>query len=245
MAQIILKDASVTIPIYDYSAKKILRAWSPLGRSASSSTNNQKVKALKDVSLELRAGTRLGIIGPNGAGKTTLLRLLSGVYSPSSGTIMRSGNISSLLDMSFGIEPFLTGRESIELRGRILGISPAEIRRNMEEIVDFSGLEEFIDLPTRVYSSGMLIRLAFSIVTSLKPEILIMDEWLSVGDAEFKARAETRLNDLVSRTEILVLASHSRNLIESTCNQVLQLDKGAVFMLGEPKPTCDSYFGPR
>lgn len=242
MAEITLRNVAVTIPIYDYSAQKIIRKLRFRARP-NAQAPVKSVRALQNLDLDIPSGTRLGVIGPNGAGKSTLLRLLTGVYSPTEGSISRSGQVASLLDMSFGIEPDLTGRESIELRASILGISAKKIRANMDEIVEFSGLGQFIDLPTRTYSSGMFIRLAFSIVTSLEPEILVMDEWLSVGDSDFRTRAERRLEELVSKTDILVLASHSRDLIESTCNVVLYLERGRIAGLGAPQETCSQYFG--
>lgn len=242
MAEILLRHAGVDIPVYDYSAQKLLKAIRLKKKDLTPGPAIQSVTALQDLTLDLVSGDRLGIIGPNGAGKSTLLRVLSGVYVPTSGSITRVGNVSSLLDLSFGIEPELTGRESIELRGKILGIPRKVLRGISEEIITFSGLGSFIDLPTRTYSSGMFIRLAFSIVTALRPEILIMDEWLSVGDEDFRSRAETKLKELVAQTEILILASHSRELVEKSCTKVLYLERGRVIALGSPHEVCNLYF---
>lgn len=246
MAGIELSRASVSIPVYDYSARKLLRArWSHLGARGNRS-RVRHVAALQNLSMTLRDGDRLGIVGKNGSGKTTLLRMLSGVYSPTGGKITTSGKIVSLLDISFGIEPDLTGRESIDLRASILGTPRSQITGIKDEIIEFSGLGEFIDMPTRTYSSGMLLRLAFSIVTSVSPEILIMDEWLSVGDQDFQTKAEERLRSLVASTRIVVVASHSRSLIESTCNRALFLEDGQGKLFGSPESVCSAYFdGPK
>lgn len=242
VAEIELSNVGVSIPVYDYSARKLFK--SVRNRSVDRKTHGKqrRVDALQDISFRLRDGDRLGIIGQNGAGKSTLLRVLSGVYSPTHGTITTNGKINSLLDISFGIEPDLTGRESIALRSSLLGLSRTEVVSRLGEIISFSGLGEFIDLPTRTYSSGMFVRLAFSIATVLEPEILIMDEWLSVGDESFKAKAEQRLQALVDSTSIVVIASHSRHLIESTCNRALLLEGGRVSLDAPPKEVCSAYF---
>jgi lipopolysaccharide transport system ATP-binding protein len=201
------------------------------------------IEALKNLDLEISAGDRLGIMGHNGSGKSTLLRLLSGIYEPSSGMIERSGSIASLVDISLGINAESTGRENIFLRGKLMGLSKKEIDEKIEEIVAFSELGAYINLPVRTYSSGMLLRLAFSVATSIRADIIIMDEWLSVGDEAFADRAEARLNELVDDSEILVIASHSRDLIEKTCNRVLWLEHGLVKMLGDTKEVTEAYFG--
>lgn len=243
MAELQLINVSVDIPVYDYSARKLLKSFRNRRIDRVVHDKQRLVSALRDISIDLKHGDRLGIVGPNGAGKTTLLRVLSGVYSPTSGQILSSGKVSSLLDITFGIEPDLTGRESIYLRAGILGLSRKQVVGRVDEIVEFSGLGEFIDMPTRTYSSGMFVRLAFSIATILNPEILIMDEWLSVGDEGFKAKAEQRLQQLVSSTSILILASHSRHLIERSCNKILWLESGEVRMFGLPDQVCEAYFG--
>lgn len=229
----------VEIPIYDYSARRLTKT----RFNRQGNVEKSVVPALRDISLRLCEGDRLGIVGPNGAGKTSLLRLLAGIYAPTKGVIRREGKITSLLDVSFGIEPDLTGRESILLRGAILGIPRKEIVERMSEITEFSGLGKFIDLPTRTYSSGMFLRLAFSISIMLSPEILIMDEWLSVGDAEFQKRAGEKLLEIVGGTPIMVIASHSRELIQSNCNRAIWIENGAVRGEGSPEEICGLYFG--
>ena len=183
------------------------------------------------------------MLGHNGAGKSTLLRLLSGVYEPSSGRAEIKGEIGSLIDVSFGIDPEASGRENIYLRGALLGLTRAEIKAKLDEIIDFSELGDFIDMPVRTYSSGMHLRLAFSVSTIIRPEILLMDEWLSVGDEGFRVRAEARMNELVESTHILVIASHSRELVRDTCNRAIWLEHGKIKMDGTPEEVTQAYFG--
>jgi lipopolysaccharide transport system ATP-binding protein len=203
------------------------------------------VRALSDVSLELQDGDRIGLVGHNGAGKSTLLRVLSGVFVPTGGTAIIEGSVGSLIDVSLGINPEASGRENIFLRGALLGLSKAEVKEKFEEIVEFSELGEFIEMPMRTYSSGMQLRLAFAVSTIVRPEILLMDEWLSVGDEGFKAKASERLTTVVDASKILVLASHSRELLEKVTNKVLWLEHGEVKMLGPSSEVLDAYFGPK
>jgi lipopolysaccharide transport system ATP-binding protein len=201
------------------------------------------IEALKNLDLEISAGDRLGIMGHNGSGKSTLLRLLSGIYEPSSGEIERSGSIASLVDISLGINAESTGRENIFLRGKLMGLSKKEIDEKIGEIIEFSELGDYINLPVRIYSSGMLLRLAFSVSTSITADILIMDEWLSVGDGAFAERASKRLRELVDSSEILVIASHTRSLIEETCNKVVWLEHGVIKKVGTVDEIVPEYFG--
>jgi lipopolysaccharide transport system ATP-binding protein len=245
MASIILSKASVEIPVFNSSSRSftntVLSAATG-GMITSHKGRHVSIRALSDVDLQINPGDRLGIIGSNGAGKSTLLRLLAGIYEPTSGSALRDGSISSLVDISFGINPDNTGRENITLRGKLMGLSQREITKKMDEIIEFSELGDYINLPVRTYSSGMLLRLAFSVATSISADILIMDEWLSVGDEAFADRAQARLNDLVAKSEILIIASHKKALIESTCNQVLWLDHGLVRSFGPTKDIVDNYF---
>jgi lipopolysaccharide transport system ATP-binding protein len=184
------------------------------------------IRALSDITIDLKDGDRLGIIGHNGAGKSTLLRVLAGVYPPTRGTYSRSGTIGSLLDPMLGMEMDATGYENIFLRGMILGWSRRDVVRLTPDIAEFSGLGDYLEMPARTYSTGMLMRLGFSIATAIHCEILLMDEWLSVGDADFQQQAEERLRAVVANTGILVLASHSPGLISRECNAVLELCHG-------------------
>jgi lipopolysaccharide transport system ATP-binding protein len=186
------------------------------------------VHALNDISFDLRAGDRLGIMGHNGAGKTTLLRVLSGAYPPTAGTRTCEGRIATLLDPSLGIEPEATGYENIMLRGLMMRVGRAQMRRIRDDIAEFCELGDFLQMPVRTYSSGMKLRLALAIVTSVPADILLMDEWLSVGDQSFQPKAEARMRNLVAQSGILVLASHSRELIGRECTRSIMLQQGSV-----------------
>ena len=201
------------------------------------------VKGLQNINLSIKAGERVGLIGHNGAGKTTLLRVLSGIYAPTEGEAIINGECVSLINISLGIDPEATGRENIKLRSAMIGFTPKETKERMEEIIDFSGLGDFIDMPFRTYSSGMQLRLAFAVSTSIRPQILILDEWLSTGDEEFRHRAEKRMQEVVDSTDILILASHSRQLLMENCNRVVWLEHGSVKMDGEPDIVLKGYFG--
>jgi lipopolysaccharide transport system ATP-binding protein len=230
MARIRLDGVSVDLPVFgahSRSLKNRLISAATGGRLAKES-GVTCVRALTNVSLELFPGDRVGLWGHNGAGKTTLLRVLAGAYAPTSGSVSIDGNVTSLIDLALGMEPEATGFENIALRLMMMGRSPRLAETLADEVQAFSGLGEFLDLPIRTYSSGMLMRLAFAISTAVKPEILLMDEWLSVGDEEFLAKAEARLEHLLESTQILVLASHSRELLERRCNRVLHLEHGVV-----------------
>src|SRR5690606_13962609 len=201
------------------------------------------VSGLDNISLSFREGDRIGLIGHNGSGKTTLLRVLSGIYIPTQGEAVIDGACISLINISLGIDPDATGYENIRLRAAMMGMSPKEVAGKLEGIAAFSGLGDFLDVPFRTYSSGMQLRLAFATSTAISPEILIMDEWLSTGDENFKERANKRMAELVGSTKILILASHSRQLLTSNCNRVIWLDHGQVKMDGEPEDVLTAYFG--
>ena len=230
MTVISLKNTSVSFPIYgagSASLKKTLTA-SVTGGRLGQETGVRVVHALSGINLELKSGDRLGLTGHNGAGKSTLLRLLAGVYEPSSGDFVRQGTVASLIDPSLGIEPDATGLENIMLRGLVMGLSRREVENLTGDICDFSGLGEYVSMPVRTYSTGMMMRLAFSISTSMQADILLMDEWLSVGDADFTEKAEKRMREVVAKSGILVLASHSSDLIAKECNRVVHLEHGRI-----------------
>lgn len=191
------------------------------------------VTALQDVSFTLEAGDRLGLVGPNGAGKTTLLKLLYGIYEPSAGAVTINGQVDALFNIGLGFRREATGRRNIVLRGLISGWTTEEIASRMDEIITFSELGDFIDLPFKSYSQGMAARLAFSIATSFEPEILLMDEWISAGDPSFQEKSKARMREMTAKAGIIVLASHNHNLLKSTCNKVLELEQGKVKYFGE------------
>jgi lipopolysaccharide transport system ATP-binding protein len=201
------------------------------------------IRALDKLSFNLQDGDRVGLVGHNGAGKSTLLRALSRVYAPTSGAAVIQGDVGSLIDISLGINPEATGRENIFIRGALLGFSKQEIESHLDSVIEFSELGDFIEMPVRTYSSGMHLRLAFAVSTVVRPEILLMDEWLSVGDENFKLKAEGRLAELVDATKILVIASHSRELIETSCNRAIWLEHGKIKMDGTATEVCAAYFG--
>ena len=246
MALIDFQNVCVDFPIYNAngrSLKKRLIQVATGGQLGADPQGRVVVRALEDLSFTLKDGDRVGLLGHNGAGKSTLLRLSSGVYEPSAGVARIEGEIGSLIDISLGIDPEATGRENIFLRGGLLGMTRREISNRIDEIIDFSELGDFVDMPLRTYSTGMHLRLAFAVSTIVRPEILLMDEWLSVGDEGFKHKAEKRLTELVESTSILVIASHSRDLVMHTCNRVIWLEHGKIRMDGDPNSVCHAYFG--
>lgn len=205
------------------------------------SARMREVTALRDVSFSLSSGDRLGLVGSNGSGKTTLLKVLYGVYPPSSGAVQVNGRVDALFNIGLGFRPEATGRRNIELRGLINGWSADEIAERMEDIIEFSELGDFIDMPFKSYSQGMAARLAFSVATNLDPEILLMDEWIGAGDPPFQEKARERMNGLAERAGIIVLASHNHQLLKKTCNKVLMLDKGRVNYFFETIDEFDDY----
>lgn len=245
MASIQFIQAGVEIPIFNANSRSLktrLMQIATGGTLTADQSGHVVVRALHDLNFQLADGDRVGLVGHNGAGKSTLLRVLSGVYTPTHGQVHLQGQVASLIDVSLGIDHEATGRENIFLRGALLGLSKKEINTKLDEIIEFSELGDFIDMPVRTYSSGMHLRLAFSVSTVIRPEILLMDEWLSVGDEGFKHKAEARMAELVESTKILVIASHSRHLIEKTCNRVLWLEHGVIKMDGPPADVCGAYF---
>jgi ABC-type polysaccharide/polyol phosphate transport system ATPase subunit len=235
MAFITLDSVSVDFPIYNMSArslkKKLLR-FSTGGVLSRDSRECVVVKALTDVSFHLQDGDRVGLIGHNGAGKSTLLRVLSHIYEPTSGTILSEGKISTLLDTMLGIEMESTGYENIMLRGLLLGLTRKEIRSKMDEIAQFTELGDYLSVPIRTYSKGMLTRLAFAVATCIQPEILLLDEVIGAGDSAFLEKARQRLNNLIAKSNIVVLASHSNEIIKALCNKVIIMKAGQVEKFG-------------
>jgi lipopolysaccharide transport system ATP-binding protein len=246
MAQIKFEDVSIEIPIFNATGRsltsKILEVATG-GKLDADPNGRVTVRALSNISFELNDGDRVGLVGHNGAGKSTMLRALSGVYAPSKGKAIISGETGSLIDISLGINPEATGRENVFVRGQLLGLTKKEIAERYDEIVEFAELGDFMEMPVRTYSSGMHLRLAFAVSTVVRPEILLMDEWLSVGDENFKHKAEHRLTEMVDATKILAIASHSRELIEKVCNRVIWLEHGQVKMDGSVAEVLPAYFG--
>lgn len=245
MTHLHLNHVTLDYPVLSQSSRKLSRQLIRMatgGQLDRSESGRVTVRALTDISARLEVGDRVGLIGHNGSGKSTLLRVLGGIYSPTEGTVNRAGVVGSLLDISLGMSMDATGRENIYLRGALQGLTRREVDRLVPGIIEFSELGDFIELPMRTYSSGMLLRLAFSVSTVLSPDILLMDEWLAVGDEAFQSKAEQRLHEVVSRTSILVIASHSANLIRNQCNRVLFLEHGQLIADGTPDEVLPLYF---
>lgn len=197
--------------------------------------------AIRDVSLEVPSGSTFGLIGHNGSGKSTLLRLMAGIHQPTSGQVTTRGRISALLELGSGFHPDLTGRENIYLNGAMLGIAKKEMRRNVDDIVEFAGLQEFIDQPVKVYSSGMYVRLGFAVSVHVEPEILLVDEVMAVGDEEFQRRCLEHMYRLRRDGVTIVFVSHGLSLVETMCENVAWLDHGRLVELGPAAEVCQNY----
>ncbi|OQW46790.1 MAG: hypothetical protein A4S09_02465 [Proteobacteria bacterium SG_bin7] len=203
--------------------------------------DKEEILALKDINLQINEGERVGIIGFNGAGKSTLLKVIAGILKPSLGHRHVSGTVQPMIEFGAGFNPEFTGRENIYFNGYMLGFTKKEIRAREQAIIDFSELGKFIDVPVKYYSSGMSVRLSFSLATCIKPEVLVFDEMLSAGDASFIAKATRRMNNLLDEAKILVLVSHDLNVIEQTCRRVIILEKGHIIFDGPTKNALDHY----
>lgn len=231
MGHIIARDVVLDFPVYNSLNRSfkntVLRATTG-GQIASDSGRHVHVRSLDHLNFSFAAGERVGLVGHNGSGKTTLLRALSGVYTPTGGDLTVKGRVTSLLDISLGLDPDATGHENILLRGIMMGMTPREVAAKANEIAEFTDLGDYLSMPLRTYSSGMQMRLAFAVSTCVDADILLMDEWLSVGDADFQERATERLKRLVDRTPILVLASHAPDFVASVCTRLIELSHGRI-----------------
>ena len=245
MASMVLDRVYVDFPIYDSdrSLRKLLFRASIGGVVSNDPTrrNRLTVRALDDLSFTLNEGDRLGLIGHNGAGKSTLLRVMSGAYQPSSGTIRVEGAVSALLTLGMGIDPEETGYANIYNGCLMMGLRPAQIRERIDEIAEFTELGEYLRVPVRTYSSGMQVRLSFAVATSLDPDILLLDEVLGAGDAMFMIKAQQRIEKLMSRASLLVLASHSNAVIRQFCNKAIFLRAGRIEEYGPVGTTIAAY----
>jgi lipopolysaccharide transport system ATP-binding protein len=230
-ASIVADRIRIEYPILDSMNRSIKRRFVSAatgGLVARDARNHVVVTALNDVSLTISPGERVALVGHNGSGKSTLLRSIAGVYRPIAGELHVHGSISTLFDISTGFDLEATGHENVVLRGLVMGLTRAQVAKRMSEIREFSGLGDYLELPIRTYSTGMILRLAFAVATSVQRDIVLMDEWLSVGDAEFAERAEDRLHDHLARTSILVVATHSEDLVRKVCNRRIELKQGRV-----------------
>jgi ABC-2 type transport system ATP-binding protein/lipopolysaccharide transport system ATP-binding protein len=244
MAEIELNGVSLEFPLYSGGSRSLKKAvlWRGSGgKIARDATDRVVVRALDGIDLKLRHGDRVGLIGPNGAGKTTLLRVLAGVYEPHVGRIRIDGKVSPLFDITLGIDPEATGYENIHFRGLFLGLKPWEIQAKAEEIATFSELGEYLHMPVRTYSAGMMIRLAFAASTAVNPDILLMDEWIGAGDAHFLRKAEDRLHSMVNSASVMVIATHSQEILRKLCNRLLLVDQGRIAQDGPVDDVLEAY----
>ncbi|NPT56076.1 ABC transporter ATP-binding protein [Paraburkholderia elongata] len=225
-----LENVSVRFPIYDAKQRSFKRAVmaAATGGQFVGKAGHTVVEALHEINLEIAEGDRVALLGGNGAGKTTLLRVLAGVYHPEEGSVRVEGRVTSLLDSMLGMDLESTGYENMYLRGLFLGLKAKQIAALSEEIAEFSELGDFLNVPVRTYSSGMTLRLAFSISTIIKPEVLLMDEWMSVGDEHFKHKAEERLEQFVNDAGILVIATHDHGLADRLANRHITMEHGKI-----------------
>ncbi len=228
---ITVTDLTLRFPVYGVDSKSLKKHLARItvgGKLGKTGLGAPEITALSKVNLHLRSGDRLGLIGHNGSGKTTLLRALAGAYEPDEGTIDVHGRIAAMLDLNLGIDPSATGLDNIRLRGRIAGLSTRQIDERLTEIAEFTGLGPFLAMPLKTYSAGMQARLAFAVATAVEADVILMDEWIAVGDSDFKKLAHKRILDLMERAGILVLASHELDLIRLYCNKVMRIEAGVA-----------------
>jgi ABC-type polysaccharide/polyol phosphate transport system ATPase subunit len=231
MARLQLDDVSVEYPIYNASSMSLrnqLVAISTGGRMAQEAGNIVTVRALDGVTMSLKDGDRVGLLGHNGSGKTTLLRTMAGIFRPTKGKMVIEGRVSSIFGLGAGIDPELSGHENIIRMSMLLGATLAAAKARIPDIEDFTELGNFLALPVRTYSAGMQTRLTFAVATAAHPEILLVDEVMGAGDADFQAKARKRMNDFIEKSSVFVFASHSRELIRRFCNKVCTLEHGRL-----------------
>lgn len=242
MARLTLRNVSVTFPIFTSHTRSLRAAlFTRLGGRIERHNDTLVVTALSGIDLTLSDGDRLAIVGHNGAGKTTLLRVLAGVYEPTGGAIAIDGRVASFTDITLGMDPEATGRENIIFRLVFLGMTFAEARELSTSIEAFSEAGDYLDVPVRTYSAGMFLRLAFAISTSFHPDIVIMDEMIGAGDQQFVVKAQRRIEEILARSNVLVLASHNLALARALCTKALWLEKGTVRGLGDVDDVIDGY----
>lgn len=246
MASITLTSVSIDFPIYGISTrslKKQLLRFSTGGKLSKSENEIVTIRALDNLSLTIEHGDRVGLIGHNGAGKSTLLRVLSRIYEPTIGDINIDGKVTALLDVMLGMDAESTGYENIVLRGILYGLKYQDIIRKQAEIAEFTELGDYLSMPVRTYSSGMQVRLAFGMATSMMPEILILDEVIGAGDAAFIDKAKQRMHHMIHSSDIVVIASHDTAILKDLCTKVLWLDAGKVSFFGDVGRGIELYLG--
>ncbi len=240
MASVKLEDASFWYPVFDVTGRS-LKVSMMRQFGGGSGSGFVEVKALSDVTLHLKDGDRIGLIGRNGAGKSTLLKVIAGLLHPQRGGLRVDGRVVPLITRGLGIHPELTGFQNIEIPMLLLGATDAEVQRAKREVPEWSGLGDFIHLPVRTYSDGMRARLLFAISTAVRGDILVMDEWLSAGDADFVEKAQERLKSLLNETKIVVLSSHSLEIIRKMCNVVCWMEGGRIVLVGDVDVVLPAY----
>jgi lipopolysaccharide transport system ATP-binding protein len=242
-AQIEIAGVSVTFPLYHGSSRSLKKtvAAAATGRLGEDQQHRVVVRALTDISFTLRSGDRLGLIGSNGAGKTTLLRTLAGIYEPVMGRVSVHGSLNALLDPTLGMNVDMNGRENILLRGLYNGLPQSVLPGLTQDVAEFAELGDFIDLPVRTYSAGMVVRLGFALATAIRPQILLMDEWFLAGDASFMEKARHRLEEMVRGADILVLSTHSMDIVRTWCTRVIWLEQGRIRADGPAEEVLDQY----
>jgi ABC-2 type transport system ATP-binding protein len=245
VAEIVVENVTIQIPIYDIGASSLRKMIlsKTVGGRFETSGSHIIVDALKDVSFEAHDGDRIALIGNNGSGKSTLLRLLSDVYPASEGRVKVVGEVSPMFDPMLGMSMDATGMENIRICGRLWGLSLSQVKNSVDEIAEFTELGDFLNVPVRTYSTGMLLRLAFAIATVRDPEILLLDEVVGVGDAAFFRKAFSRLQDVIHRSQILFLASHADEILRQICNKALWLDQGNLVQYGDFESVLAAYRG--
>lgn len=239
MSHIILKDVNL---YFKTKREKRIKDFLVKGSNKFNKFSQEGIiHAIKNMNLEIKEGERVSIIGHNGAGKSTFLKMISGIYPPTNGILNVSGKISSMFELSTGFEMESSGWDNIYLRGLMLGETPSSIKEKMKEIAEFSELGEFLDMPVKYYSSGMFVRLAFSVSTAIKPDILLLDEIVAAGDASFLKKAEKRMNEMIDVAKIMVLVTHSMKTAKDLTNRCLWFEKGKIIMDGKPKEVIKEY----
>jgi ABC-2 type transport system ATP-binding protein len=244
-SSIIVNDVSVDIPIYDVSSaslKKMVLSRAVGGRFAQAGSH-VNVNALKNISFEAHDGDRVALVGNNGSGKSTLLRVLSEVYPPTKGSVQVTGRISPLFDTTLGMNMEATGWENIRMCGRLWGLTPGQVEDSIAGIVDFTELGDYLSVPVRTYSMGMMLRLAFAIATVRDPDVMLIDEIIGVGDGRFFEKAFARLRNMVERSSILFVASHGDHVLRMLCNKAIWLQNGTLMAYGDINEVLAAYRG--
>ena len=239
MVAISLKNVSLTYPIFD--SKSVADSPEGAGRIEARKHGGLGLRALNAINLEISQGDRVGLIGRNGSGKSTLLRVMAGIYAPDAGEMSVQGRTAGLFEIGLGMRIEATGRRNIILRALMQGASPREAEARVEEIADFVELRDFLDLPVRTYSQGMMMRLAFALTTSFGAEIALLDEWIGAGDKDFRRKADTRMQEIVDQAGIVILASHNPELVLKHCERAVWLHEGRIRMDGPVRDVVNAY----